>query len=357
MVIIFKPTIRCNIRCAHCYVGDTSNTSAHTMTLDQAGFLLDKLPAGSEIVFHGGEPTMMGIDFLTVLTAQFDGKFRFSMQTNLTLVNEQWAGFMRERLAGRVSSSCDVGPSLRPINTQKWLQTTQMLKRHGVHPYVVSVLWSGNEDLARTAYSLFEPRGLSFRINAIENIGYAKAHGSLRHTPGKYAETVNALFDQWFMDPKTGIVVDPCAEFLAFLVMGSSVKKCPFTSGCQAHISSLYPDGTMIPCGGFKAEEFAYGNLFRQSFDEMFMSAPFRAACSRLENLPQKCYTCEYFALCEGGCRLEAYSHYGDIYRETSLCEEYRLIFEHISRRISEEPGDIMDWWDSLQERRFEYIP
>jgi sulfatase maturation enzyme AslB (radical SAM superfamily) len=85
------------------------------------------------------------------------------------------------------------------------------------------------------------------------------------------------------------------------------------------------------------------------------MSSPVQIQASqRALCLPEKCHSCNYLSICGGGCRLEAYSFYGDIYRETSLCPEYQDIFTHIEKRIEREKGDVTDWWFSLCDSRAE---
>ena len=350
MVVVFKPSLKCNIKCKHCYVGD-ERSNYENMSLQDAVTVLSKIPAGSEVIFHGGEPMLMGLDFYRHLVAKFESKFRFSMQSNLMLAHAGWANFIKDDLNGRISTSFDVVGTMRPVSKVGWMEKLLLLKEYDISPYVVSVLSKENQDHALQMYRFFSSLGSSFRINYVENIGYAGLNGlnSLRHDTMKYAQALIDVFDVWFMNPDANILVDPCAEILSFFLLGSSAKKCPFTSSCAQHLISVNPDGSVFPCGGFDTfHSFRYGNLITQSLDEVLSSSVRFAACERLLYLPEKCQSCYYFPICEGGCRLEAYSYYGDMHRETSMCEEYRMLFSHIERKIDEEKGDMLDWWQSL---------
>lgn len=355
MVVIFKPTVRCNIICKHCYVGSVRYAYSD-ISVDKAHVIFEKLPRGAEIVFHGGEPLLLGVNFYTEITREFIDKFKFSMQTNLTLLDDSWIDFFRDVLCNRVSTSFDFMASLRPIDTNGWFERVKLLKKNHITPYVVSLYWKGNQNMrAVDILSFFNDLSLSFRLNYVENIGYAVDNGfsSLRHDPFCYARTIKDIFDLWFMNPRVNILIDPCAEILSFFLAGSSVKKCPFSSKCYANIMSINPNGDVFPCGGFDYfGGFKYGNLVNERYSDVLQSRHYVDAGCRVLNLPEKCQICEFFHICEGGCRLEAYSFYGDINRETSMCEEYKDIFTHIQRRIESEKGDINDWWMSLLAKR-----
>lgn len=250
MVVIFKPTHRCNLICQHCYVGDL-RFEQKDMSLHEAHRILSKIPQHSEIIIHGGEPTLIGLSYLSSLTNRFQSGMNFSMQTNLTIIDETWVPFIRESLNGRISTSFDYGKSLRPIDTHLWLNTIRMLAANEIKPYVVSMVWQGNQDDVPAAYPFFSDLGLSFRLNAIENIGYASSRFSaLRHNKYKYAHALTSIFDNWFLSPKANIIVDPLGEILSFFLLGNSLKKCPFTNKCAQHFMSVNPDGSVFPVAG-----------------------------------------------------------------------------------------------------------
>jgi uncharacterized protein len=352
MIVILKPILSCNLRCGHCYVGGRRSKRS-VLPVGEARQILAEIPSGSEVILHGGEPTLLGLDYLKAITTGFD-KINFSMQTNLTLIDESFIPFIRNRLGGRISTSFDVFDSSRHINPSLWMEKIRLLQKNRINPFVVSLLYRGNGRRGRGIYHFFKDRGLSFRLNVMENLGRAKPHFlTLRHSQGEYARAIKEIFDLWFMKPQEGIIADPCAEILSFFILGNSTLKCPFTSKCAFHFISINPDGDVLPCGGYDdLPEFSYGNLFERSLSEILRSSSRLGLERRGLDLPEKCFDCRYFSLCNGGCPLEALSFYGERKRETSLCREYKEIFEHIERRIEKERGDIADWWLSLLEGR-----
>lgn len=69
-VIVFKPTHRCNLNCSFCYDRVKKTKDATIMPIDKAIFALQKAMSTSgnkgpfEIIWHGGEPTMVGSDYI-----------------------------------------------------------------------------------------------------------------------------------------------------------------------------------------------------------------------------------------------------------------------------------------------------
>jgi uncharacterized protein len=352
MVVLFKPTQDCNMSCGHCYVGD-KRSSDRTTEPALAVEALRKIPPSSEIIFHGGEPTLMGPAFYEGLTDALGTGYRYAMQSNFLRLGPEWLPFIKERLNGRISTSFDIGHAIRNIDSATWLRAVRMLKKDHIRPYVVSILSRANQSQPSRIYDFFRREGLSFRLNPILNLGMAKKiFTALRHDPGAYGEALAAIFDRWFMDPKATIVVDPCCEILSFFILGTSASKCPFTSSCASHIICIEPDFEVLPCAGFDdLGNFSYGNLLASSFEEI-MDSPYRfQAEKRASHLPRQCLACPHYPLCKGGCRLETLSSTGNLYGKTTLCRDYRDLFAHIEKRLSREKGDLEDWLLGLYHR------
>jgi len=272
----------------------------------------------------------------------------FSMQTNLTLVDETFIPFVHEVLGCRVSTSFDPFGEARPVSEAVWDRKINLLRRNGIRPYVVSLLYLGGGGRGKEIYGFFSRKGLSFRLNAVERVGVAAAGFSgLRHSNGEYAQALKDIFDTWFMG-EDRIRVDPCAEILSSFIMGNSGLKCPFTSKCAFHFIGIEPSGQVLPCGawtGMGKAAFSYGNALRRPLSEVLLSSSARAALQRRPvELPDRCGACRWLSLCNGGCQLEAYSYYNNTGRETSLCSDYQEIFEHIESRLQREKGNVGTW-------------
>ncbi len=100
MQIIIKLTTACNLNCVYCSEGDKCLS---TLKKSLAYKLIDDLPAfmekyhdeNIELLWHGGEPLMMGKSYLDDVMSYAKKKLakyklKFSIQSNGTLIDEEW---------------------------------------------------------------------------------------------------------------------------------------------------------------------------------------------------------------------------------------------------------------------------
>lgn len=348
MVVILKPTLKCNIQCKHCYIGD--NYTQKNMTEEDLRLVLETIPTKSEVVIHGGEPLLMGVDFYETVLPYYDHKY--SIQSNLTLLSERWIKTLKEIFNSRVSSSFDVKGSVRPITSSHWVNKIELLKKNGIYPYVVCVLNKENQDNGQEIYNFFEQQNLSFRLNYIFNAGRGQQNFHfLRAEHEKYAKALIEIFNLWFLS-NTKIIVDPLMEIIESMFLNNSLSKCPFTSKCAIYFISINPDGYVLPCGGFEHFNLTYGNIFYDCWEDI-MKAPLRQeSIKRIWEVPSYCLDCEWLKLCGGGCRLEAMSYYGSIYKPSSMCKELKMIFSYIEYQLDINYYRANEWYQNLIQKK-----
>jgi len=89
----------CNLNCPYCY-DKINRTWSEDMSLDTVEQTI-KLFNGRvrEWIWHGGEPLLMGADWLrqaSNIVRQYDPDVRIEIQTNGTLINEDIIEFFKE---------------------------------------------------------------------------------------------------------------------------------------------------------------------------------------------------------------------------------------------------------------------
>ena len=93
-------------------------------------------------------------------------------------------------------------------------------------------------------------------------------------------------------------------------------------------------DGEVLLCDvveGLDRARFSYGNVFRNSIEEIWFSE--QADAFRTNREISECLDCVKFAQCNGGCRALAFSYYNSYDSPDPRCS-----------RISGKEGDILEW-------------
>lgn len=177
-LLIVQATPFCNIQCKYCYLADLSNKSRISdQTLENlfaklfaSGWVGKKL----DLCWHAGEPTVVGVDFYRRANDIVERhrppgvRVQQSLQTNATLLNEDWCEFFR-------SSGMHVGVSIdgpRRINDlnrvtragrsafDKIVAGIRLLRREKIPFHVISVLSAESLKSAREIYEFFAAEGI-----------------------------------------------------------------------------------------------------------------------------------------------------------------------------------------------------
>lgn len=111
----------CNLHCQHCFIP----SNPKRMTLEDIARVPDDLrtriaPGATILIqWHGGEPTLMGVDFIRrgIEILRENGPeftWRHGIQTNLMSFDAEWAQLYRDEFGGEVGVSWD--PKIRLLN-------------------------------------------------------------------------------------------------------------------------------------------------------------------------------------------------------------------------------------------------
>jgi uncharacterized protein len=104
--VIVKVTSGCNLECSYCYYHPSRGNKAPfvVMSKDLLNHLIEQvlvtIPGNIGFIWHGGEPLLAGRDFFEAILTQQE-RFRKedrivtnSIQTNATLLNDEWVDFL-----------------------------------------------------------------------------------------------------------------------------------------------------------------------------------------------------------------------------------------------------------------------
>ena len=146
------------------------------------------------------------------------------------------------------------------------------------------------------------------------------------------------LADVWRAEGRAqGVKLGPFDELLKWFAGRDGVLPCMWRPSCPHDLVSIDPDGNVAQCDCWVSSypEHHYGNLFKDvSLGELLATSSSREAMlARPIQLvaAAPCQTCEYLAVCHGGCAIRALTATGQLSSPDPYCESYRVLFAHLT--------------------------
>lgn len=352
IIVIAKPTHECNFKCKYCYIPSETIEKGH-MNDETLRSLTEGLFSNFDkikIIWHGGEPTLMGLDFyekVKDIQAEYDSK-RFSnrIQTNAgkTLTEELIDFFKSEKI--NISFSLD-GPKhlhnlTRVYHNNKGtfddvIRSVNLMKRKEMRTGAICILNRYNIDNTDEIYNFFKKRQINLKVNPLIQIGRAKNNANLSITPQEYANAMTRFFDRWLFDKDPKIMVDPFqGDIKGFL--SNTPYGCNSSGDCAERFLGIDPSGDVYPCGRFSGEEeFRYGNVNKTPLKKILESEKRKKLIKRKEimtGIGGECNPCNWRDLCNSGCMHNAYINNGTVYSRDLYCESTKILYNHIAKTI-----------------------
>lgn len=345
--IMIKPaSALCNMRCKYCFYHDVTDhrdvKSFGLMSEETAVNLIKKALsfANGESVafaFQGGEPTIRGIDFFKFFCKKVDelnsngSRIFYGLQTNGTLIDDQWAEFFKEKnfLIG-LSLDGDFEDNSFRIDDKgqnsfyKILKAADILSKHGVDFNILTVLTGKCAENIDSILRFFKKRGFKYLqfIPCLRPFG-DKTENELYMTVEQYKHFLihgfNAYVKDYIRDDYTSIRY---FDNLVHLYLGNPTEQCGMCGHCM-HQFVVEGNGNIYPCDFYCTDEWLLGNINspEESFDTLARSE--KATEFLRESLPikEECKKCKYFPICRGGgCKRSK--------EDRSYCEAYKAFFD-----------------------------
>jgi uncharacterized protein len=347
---------RCNLACGYCYyLGKAGlpgkapgRMSEELLELYIAQRLEAAAGADAHFEWHGGEPTLLGLDYFKSI-ARIERRLASAgvasgrrvtngLQTNGMLLNEAWAGFLAEEgwsvglsldgpaeLHDKYRRSPEGGPTQARV-----LRSFNTLKRHGVFTNVLCVLHEANAGKPDEVYSFFRELGASY-LQFLPLV--TPARGGAPHpaaaAPEAIGEFLCRAFDLWIASDLGRMVVQAFDEALR-PAYGLPHALCVHRETC-GEAAVLEADGGFYACDHFVDPEHLYGNIRERSLAALALDPRMRAfGLAKREALPRACAECGVLAFCNGGCPKDRISIApGGEAGLNYLCAAYKRFFEH----------------------------
>lgn len=369
LYVMLKPAgSLCNLRCRYCYYLEKANLYGHSAGHIISDALLEKFikeyieaQTTPEVLFtwHGGETLMRPVSFyrraLELEKKYAQGRrISNSIQTNGTLLNDEWCEFFRENdfLVGvSIDGPREFHDEYRRTATgrptfHKVMQGINLLNKHGVEWNALAVVNDFNADYPLEFYRFFKDihcRYIQF-TPIVERIvhrddGLTLAPGmqeggevtDFSVTPEQWGNFICTIFDEWVKQDVGQYFIQLFDATLANWV-GVVPGVCTLAEEC-GHAGVMEFNGDVYSCDHFVYPEHRLGNLHDHTIIEMMYSDRQREfAKMKRQLLPRQCKECPFRFACHGECPKNRFTH--DRYGEPGLnylCEGYRRFFSHVA--------------------------
>ena len=338
---IIKVTNGCNLRCKYCYnAGKHFKNEIVSLEKLEKFFSLFADFDCIQVIFHGGEPMLGGIEFYEkVLEIQkhfnYAGGVTFEnlIQTNATLIDARWMSFFKKhKIAVGISFDGIYNEEYRG-ETKKVLKNIEALKKNGFSFGSKAVVADPHYDLLKN-YEYFKSIGVPVDFGYVAVEGGAKEIGSLLDSE-EYLRQSKELFEKWVYD-REGISVRNF-EFMMKKVLGCNYEYCS-NGSCVGNFFCLDVDGSIYGCSMESAKQFCFGNLSEfSSYHDLINAEAFkRYVLGSIERRKTCKETCAHFDYCKGGCNDDAITN-GDITKPNrAYCKYFSALFTCVKNKIDE---------------------
>jgi uncharacterized protein len=364
--LLIKPASAvCNLDCSYCFYLDraadpyaVTSGAARRMTEETLERLVDtwmfySYPQ-SVFAFQGGEPTLAGVGYFRRL-CEFEERFgrnghsvSNSMQTNATLLNEEWCELFR-RYNWLLGVSIDGPEPMHDLyrynksghgTWRRVMDAIALLQKQGVEFNALVVVSQANVEKPKELYGFFRSLG----IEHIQYIPLAEFDSSGRPLPftitaAQYGRFLCETFDIWWPDRRKLHVrfFDNIAEALA----GQKPGNCTMHESCDSYVVVEY-NGDVYPCDFFVERAWKLGNVNVDSWTEIARRQTRASFAGKKSIGHPECAVCEWSSVCHGGCPKLRHGPNGRFEDLDYFCAAYKMIYARAVGPLKEEVNRIL---------------
>lgn len=323
--LLVKPAgADCNLACGYCFYREKSALYRHAPRLRMEDKVLRRLLdvyRGGHIAFQGGEPTLMGLDFFR-RAQELSHAVDFSLQTNGTLLNGDWARFLRDH-HWLVGLSVD-GPE--EIHN-RFRQHYDLAKRGydalvaaGAMVNTLTLVSAANIDHPQEVYHFVRDEWGSLNQQYIE----CTTPPAFAIDGEKWGDFLIGLFDTWLGDGDAHRVSIRLFDTLVARMVYGRSEVCQFAGNCCNYLVVEW-NGDIYPCDFHVTKDLRLGNILTDDLETVFRSPKFREFGRRKRNWSAECAACPYLPFCQGDCP----KNRDPLTRQSRLCSGYKRFFAH----------------------------
>ncbi|MDE2183736.1 MAG: radical SAM protein [Alphaproteobacteria bacterium] len=351
--LILKPTEACNAACAYCEVDRKGWRTTKIMPaailerlFERINEFLEERPDERlEIVWHGGEPLLLGPDYFEKACAfqqehcaATRGRIRHTIQTNLTLLTPAFIAAFRQLGMNSVGTSYDPVAGVRLLKkgesgaayNRRFMEAVTLIEREGFRWGVICVVTKLSLerplDIFHFMTNLAPDGGVMFNPVNVEK----PEHDHLKISAEEFAAFLGAIFPAWWQHRARYPRVEPFRSLIGSLLSERQNYYCNDAGNCANTHFNLGPEGRWSHCG--RSADWGlldYGTIAERSISEVFSNAARDGLRRRNEVLSNgECRGCRWWRVCHGGCPLDGHMNTGSLMGQTGWCRARRDFIE-----------------------------
>jgi len=344
----------CNLDCSYCYYLATPRPGPPRMPDEVLERFIATYIASSpgpevSFVWHGGEPTLAGLDFyrrVVELQARYlpaGWAVWNNLQTNGVILDDEWCAFLK-------ANRFDVGLS---IDGTRWCHdlyrvdarghpsyqaaaaAVRRLQAHGIQPDLLCTVTPTTAAEPRAVYRALRDFGTGW----IQFIPIHRRGADGRPTadsvgPEDYGDFLCAVFDDWVLHDLGHLEVQLFAE-TARMLAGGGPGLCWLAPVCGQAVV-VEADGAVYSCDHYVNESHRLGEVTGADLGDLVNSATQqRFGELKRTQLPGKCLACPWLDLCNGGCPKDRLVSGPDA-GVNHLCPGLTKFFAHATPRLGQ---------------------
>ncbi len=348
----------CNLACDYCYYSRCGGQPDKIERIDTR--ILEKfikeymgMTTGfASFAWQGGEPLLAGLDFfkeVVSLQAKYAPKHTMisnALQTNATLLTDEWAKFFKQ-FQFLIGVSLD-GP--KHINDarrvtghglgsyDRVMTGIEHLRKHQVDFNILTVIHEHNVGKAKELMEFYEREGFT-HVQFIPCMDFRSQEtdkaGKYVITPEEYGKFLCEAFDVWYNNGSPNMSVR-FFDNMASVYFNSEAELCIHRQTCPKTLV-LEQNGDAYPCDFYISEDYKLGNVGIDPLSEILNSEIYSEFLEMKPALPEKCKGCQYLNLCHGGCpRNRVWDEEKQAVDRDYFCQSYLQIYDYAHQRMEQ---------------------
>lgn len=309
-IISWNITLRCPLRCAHCYVDAGERDAEGVLSTREACAVIDQICETGKpiVVLSGGEPLLRD-DIFTIARYGTDRGLRMAMGSSGFLLDQNTAVRLKDSGIRAVAISLDsadpgIHDSFRGIPGvwEKAVQAIRNCQDEGINVQInMSVM---HPDIREVEGVIGVGTGLGVHDYQIFfPVPTGRAHHSMVSGPAEYENLIRKVLVNYRDAPLN--IRPTCAPQFRRIADEIGIRNPLWGRGCIAAITycRIYANGDVTPCPYLPVSA---GNVRKTTFQEIWNHAEVFTTLRNPALLRGKCGHCRYNTVC-GGCRARAY--------------------------------------------------